>query len=204
MSNYYHGSNHLFEKFNFDFIGTANGVAEGKRFYFSDSPEIATMYTPHENTGYLYKVNLNLKESINDVEKRFSKEDYKNFIRELQKEVDFLSAYGDVEYEGFEKVLEVAVNNEWESGDSDVEILTSIANASGEIESVYRTADKVFNVNYILESEVKWGQDTGENHKVFVALLPEMIEITEINEVQMNQNANKKESKRKRNIEYER
>lgn len=177
----YHGSPRLFNSFDYQYVGE-NGTNEGKGFYFSDSIEIASSYAIDKEgkDGYLYKVKLDLKESITEQGKRFSIDDYKRFVVALQKERDFLSCYGDVSYEGFETVLHNAVTNEYEYCDNDVDILCSIANACGSLEAVNRIACEVLGINYILAEQVEWGQQRKKGHKVYVALIPEMIKIVEV------------------------
>lgn len=167
----YHGSNNKFNEFDFSYIGK-NGTSEGKGFYFTDNLKVADSYA--EN-GYIYEVELNLGLGINDKELKIKKSQYKKLIIALDKELEILSNYGDVDYQGYNKVLNECLNCELEYSESDVDVLSSLATSCGSIETVNRIAYKVLGVTHIEVENAEWG-----NQSIVIALVPEIIKIIEI------------------------
>lgn len=166
----YHGSPNKFEQFDYSRIRT-NGTSEGVGFYFTDNKSIATGYG---NKGYLYTVNLSGKKAMSDNEKTLTKGEIRTLIIELNEREEFLSNFGDVDYEGFEKVLRNAVNNTYDYCDTDSELISVIYNTAGENEIVIELFREVLGYDHIT-STPDWG-----NQKLYIALTNDIIEIVEV------------------------
>jgi len=169
----YHGSSNMFNSFDYSKIRT-NGTSEGLGFYFTDSKEIAEGYG--EN-GYLYTIKLNANKSLSDNEKTISKNDLKHYIIKLQNYTDYLSNFGDVNYDGYKNVLNKAVNDTYgtyDSCDTDTEIMGSIYNACGENEDVITLFYTILGYDYIT-SVPEWGKQ-----KLYIALTNDIIDIVKI------------------------
>jgi len=108
----YHGSDKEFRKFSYQFLGS-HGRAEGVGFYFTNDKTIATGYGDK-----LYQVYLSIKKPIDIKARNFSSSVIKRIIVkmvELEEKLGtvksdgFLSNFGDINYEGYTKVLNYAV-----------------------------------------------------------------------------------------------
>ena len=113
----YHGSPSDFNTFSLEYLGT-NGTAEGYGFYFTDKKSIAENYSRgHEGqqsgeSGKLFECYLDIKKPLSDTEVTMTRAQFKKFLTTLNKQVDadgepldMLSNYGDVEWEGLNKVI---------------------------------------------------------------------------------------------------
>lgn len=138
----YHGSKTEFRKFDYNKIGSTVGTDEGFGFYLTDDIEFAKKYS--EN-GYVIKFEFNGKKRIT---KTLTKLEATKLIKEVQKEGDFLSNYGDVDYEGLSKVLSRAVDNEWGKETPSEDIIGSIINAIGSKEIALKAVHDVLGYDY--------------------------------------------------------
>lgn len=170
----YHGSPNKFTEFDYSRIRT-NGTTEGLGFYFTDTKRIARGYAQN---GFLYTIKMNGAKPLSDNHKNLTKEEVKKLIIELDKHTDFLTNYGEVEYEGYENVLNTAVNNEYDFTDTDTNIMGSLYTSCGENEIVIKLFYELLGYDYI-ESEPEWG---GEQ-TVYVALTNDVIDILEIEDI---------------------
>lgn len=168
----YHGTTTKFEKFEYKYIGAANGTNEGFGFYLSDSKEIAQIYA----SPYLPEIEFSPKKSISNKTK-MSLTNFKKIIKILQSKRDILSNYGDVAFEGYNKVLSEAIELEFTNQDNDVDILCSLTNGCGCVETVCRAFYKVLSVTHIIEKEADWGNNVKEGHTVYAVLIPEVLTI---------------------------
>lgn len=175
----YHGTTKKFDKFDFAFVGLENGTAEGKGFYFSDTIGIASVYG---RNGYLYTVELETGREITEHTK-MTRNEFKALLMALDKEVEYLSNYGEVAFEGLETVLNRAIESEFKYSDNDVDILGSLANGCGSLEMVNRTAYEVLGITHIRNNQTVWGNQIKEHHGVYVALIPELIKIEKIEKI---------------------
>ena len=166
----YHGSSNKFNKFDYSKIRT-NGTSEGLGFYFTDSKEIASQYG---DNGYLYTVKLNINKSLSDNNKTISKNVLRHYIIKLQNYTDYLSNFGDVNYEGYKNVLNMAVNDTYDFCDTDTEIMGSIYNSCGEDENVITLFYTLLGYDYIL-SIPEWGKQ-----KLYIVLTNDIIDIVKI------------------------
>lgn len=112
----YHGTASDIQKFDTAYAGKGNDQY-GSGFYFSDNPEIANSYV-HGNTDISHNaapnvipVYLSLKKPIYTSDtKPLSKDHIRRLIKSAPDHMDTLSNYGDVDYEGYNSVLNSAVN----------------------------------------------------------------------------------------------
>lgn len=170
----YHGSKQLFEAFNYNKIGL-NGTSEGKGFYFTDSIGVASRYG---EGGYLYTVEFNGKKSLSSDKKTITRQHLKKYLLALHEKTDYLSNWGEIAYEGLEKVLNKAVREEYEQTDNDVDIVSGIANACGNMEV---SLSLVYNMlgydSIVLDAE--WGN----GQKLYIALTNDIIKIVDVKEL---------------------
>lgn len=167
---FYHGSPNKFEEFDYSRIRT-NGTSEGVGFYFTDNKAIAERYA---RGGYLYTVKLHVEKALSDNIKTLTREEVKTLLIKLDESSDFLSNYGEVGYEGYCTVLNRALENEFESNDTDSEILGSIYNGDGENPDVLRIVYNELGYDHIV-SEPTWGKQ-----KLIIALTNDVIEIINV------------------------
>ena len=152
----YHGSPNDFTEFSYDFLGK-NGTCEGKGFYFTDKKEIADTYG---EKGKVYKVYLNITKPLSSQKLTITKANLKKFIKALDPDGNnYLTNYGDVQYEGYNYVLNEAVNNEYESSDNDVDLISVIATNAADTKRVNTLLYQVLGYDGIIEDNTKWGGD---------------------------------------------
>lgn len=166
----YHGSPNKFTEFDYSRIRT-NGSSEGVGFYFTSNKKIAEGYG---EGGYLYTVELKGKKPLDDNKKTLTKEELRVIIEELHRDYNYLSNYGEVDYEGYEKVLRRAVENEYDSCDTDTEILGSLYNTLGENENVIKKFYTVLGYDYVV-SKPSWGEQ-----ELYIALTNDVITIKKV------------------------
>jgi len=172
----YHGSKSNFDQFNHDYIG-ANGTSEGIGFYFTDSKRIAEGYA---EKGYLYTVEFNGKKSLSSTSKTITKSQLKKFLKILNTKRDYLSNYGDIEYEGLQKVLNEAVENEYNINDNDVDLICGICHGLGNSETCLTTLYNVLGYDSIVLDAI-WGlTKDGMTQRLYIALVNEAFNIVEV------------------------
>lgn len=170
----YHGSKNLFEVFDYSKIGT-NGTTEGKGFYFTDSMRVASGYG---QDGYLYIVDFNGEKSLSSEEKTITPQQLRGYLLALHQETECLSNWGEVAYEGLERVLDEAVRGEYEQSDNDVDVISGIANASGNMELSLSLVYKVLGYDSIV-LDAEWGK----GQKLYIALTNDIIKIVDVKEI---------------------
>lgn len=175
----YHGSPADFNEFSLKYLGT-NGTQEGYGFYFTDSKRIAEGYSKGEgnSNGRLFETYLDIKKPLSDTEVTMSRAQFRKLLIELNNQVDadgenldILSNYGDVEWEGFNKVLNYAIELEYDGNDNDVDIIHSLINSSGNMETVFNVLREVTGYDGIIVKEAEWGGD----QTIYIAFHPEQI-----------------------------
>lgn len=112
---FYHGTMADISEFSLDFIGGGHDQY-GSGFYFTDSPEIADMYTGDIKTGAvapnILKVYLRIERPIYpDVIRPLPPAMIAKLIELAPDSEESLMNYGDIEYEGYQKVLRTAVKS---------------------------------------------------------------------------------------------
>jgi hypothetical protein len=179
----YHGSPADFNTFSLEYLGT-NGTAEGYGFYFTDKKSIAEGYSKGREgqqngaPGKLFEVYLDIKKPLSDTEVTMSRAQFKKFLTTLNKQVDadgepldILSNYGDVAWEGLNNVLNYAMEIEYDGSDSDVNLVHSIINGCGNMETVLDVLRKTTGYDGIIVENATWGDD----QKIYLAFHPEQI-----------------------------
>ena len=179
----YHGSPTDFNTFSLKYIG-ANGTAEGYGFYFTDKKAIAENYTrgregqQNGEPGKLFEVYLDIKKPLSDTEVTMSRAQFKKFLTTLNRQVDadgepldILSNYGDVSWEGLNKVLNYAMEIEYDGSDNDVNLVSSIITGCGNMEVVLDVLRKTTGYDGIIVNEASWGGD----QTIYLAFHPEQI-----------------------------
>lgn len=165
----YHGSPKHFEKFSSDYLGT-NGRAEGLGFYFTSNKEVAEGYT--EGKGKLFEVFLDIKKPLQDTRKVLKKPELKKFIKALDPTGEnYLSNWGDVSYEGYQAVLEAAVEGELSGSDNDLDIIHSIFNvASTTFDEFFKLLHMQLGYDGTIIREASWGDQS-----IYIVYSPEQI-----------------------------
>lgn len=164
----YHGSSAKFDKFLHEHIGI-HGTSEGKGFYFTSNKSIAQGYSGKD--GHLYSVYLKIKKPLNYTKKTITRAKLTQFIMALEEYnkqygESFLSNYGDIEYEGLNKVLRYAVDCEYSSSTNDVDLIHSIMNGSGYSNTGNSIAEftslltKTLGYDGIIVRKPDWGDQT--------------------------------------------
>lgn len=169
----YHGSKELFKMFDYNKIGL-NGTSEGKGFYFTDKIGIASGYG---EGGYLYTVEFSGKKSLSSDERTITREELKRYLLALHEETDYLSNWGEIAREGLDKILNKAVDGEYEYSDNDVDIISSITNASGNMEVSLLLVYKILGYDSIV-LDAEWGS----GQKLYIALTNDIIKFVDIKE----------------------
>lgn len=175
MPTVYHGSPNKFTQFSYDSIGD-NGTSEGIGFYCTDNRQIAAGYACKDtNNGYLYTIEFNGKKSLSSDKMTITKAQLKKYLLALQNaDVDFLSNYGDVDYEGLNNVITEAVNNEYENNTNDVDLICSICHSSGNIEGCLTALYETLHYDSII-LPAEWGKQ-----ELYIALVNECIKIGKV------------------------
>lgn len=116
----YHGSGSQFDAFDLSKIGDKHGRSEGSGFYFTDDKTIADGYSNRDDGGHLYEVYLRIEKPIKYSQKSFTKSQLVKLVKrvaEIESAEDgidindgFLSNYGYIPDEGFNRVVASAVD----------------------------------------------------------------------------------------------
>ena len=172
----YHGSLATFNEFSYDYLGL-NGTAEGKGFYFTDNKFYAEGFSSEKPNAKLYNVYLNIKKPLSTDKITITPKQVEKLILSIDKNGDnYLSAWGDVNYEGFNTVLQRALKNEFSYNTNDVDLIHSIRNAGGfDYIPFYEALRKAAGYDGIIQ---QFNNDTeAKNLKgtVFVAFTPNQI-----------------------------
>ena len=124
----YHGSSHKFNTFNYDKIGS-QGTSEGFGFYFTSVKDIASGYaTKRSVDGTLFEVFLNIRNPFSDTKRTITRDEIRKILLFLhEQDENALSNYGDVDYEGVNKVVFYAVEIENVS-ETDTQFIGSLIN----------------------------------------------------------------------------
>lgn len=169
----YHGSNSLFDVFDYDKIGT-NGTSEGIGFYFTDNKKVARGYG--EN-GYLYTIEFNHKKTLSHETKTIKKTELKEYLVALNEETQYLTNWGDIEYEGYQKVLNRAVDSEFDGSDNDVDLIAGICNASGNTEISLTMLYQILGYDSIV-LKAEWNEQ-----KLYIALTNDILKIVKVEKI---------------------
>lgn len=163
----YHGSKNDFEVFNFDHI-RGNGSEFGVGFYTTTNKDLALIYAK----PYLYTYEFVGQKSFKPEERQLTRDDIRLLIEHIQEETDFLSNYGEVDFEGYEKVLNLAIDNIFNEEDDDIDMLAGIACTCGdEYALVYNAIYELFGFDSIIA--------TMRDSELFIALVPQAVKLVD-------------------------
>jgi hypothetical protein len=130
----YHGTESEFDEFKSKFMGK-NGTAIGQGFYFSSNKDDAGMFGPNVKAFYLnIRKPLSLDKLTmkpNEIAKLLDSIDKQQCQDDPEFGYGILSDYGDVYYEGRNKVLRNAVELLLDE-ENDVELVGGLINTSGD------------------------------------------------------------------------
>jgi len=162
----YHGTpNEFFDVFD---TGRINETAEGQGLYFTDKKSIAKGYG---EGGYLFEVYLSIEKPLDFYKKTISRKDFEKFIRKLDPDgTGFLTNYGDVDYDGYNKVLREAIENEYDGADTDVDLIGSIRNTGENFDELSKALKESLGYDGIIVQPEWGGKQT-----VYVAFAPTQI-----------------------------
>ncbi|MHA1469019.1 MAG: ADP-ribosyltransferase-containing protein [Candidatus Asgardarchaeia archaeon] len=151
----YYGTPTDFQNFSYEFLGT-NGTAEGFGFYFTSNKSIAEGYA---DGGILKKAILDIKKPLNFVRLSISKQNLAVFLRALDPTGEgYLSNWGESSYEGYQQVLNTAIEGEFSGSDNDVDLISGIIQAQGgDAESIYKVLKQTLGYDGIVVNRPSWG-----------------------------------------------
>lgn len=143
----FHGAPSIFNTFDTHRIGSNTGTADGWGFYFTTDKDHAEGFGTAD--GRVIEAFLNIRNPLDYSKKTISKLK----LREIVKEIDrqeyanegvhyFLSNYGDYT-RGLSRVVDEAVNSEYEYSDNDVELVNSMIAGSGSVELIMNAVEKL-------------------------------------------------------------
>lgn len=151
----YHGSDADFNEFNSEFIGKT-GTALGQGFYFTNNQTDASGFGSNVKSFY-----LNIRKPLNSNKLTIKKNELYQLLdtidkTQCQNDNDFgygiLSDYGDVDYEGREKVLRYAVNLEMEN-QNDVELIGGLINTTNDYNLVVNVLYNLLGYDGVINDE---------------------------------------------------
>jgi hypothetical protein len=173
----YHGSLKEFNKFSYDFLGKT-GSSEGYGFYFTNIKDIAKQYSDSKS-GKLYSAYLQINKSLNSTKKTITKQQLMVLIKTLDPNGEsILSNWGDVNSDGYNRVLREAVNAYYDGNNNDVELISVIINDNGrDYDNVYKILKNVLKYDGII-TKPNWGHDYGE-HIVYVVFSSNQIKLAD-------------------------
>jgi hypothetical protein len=153
----YHGSPKEFQDFSYEYLGT-NGTAEGFGFYFTSDKSIAEGYA---DGGMLRKAVLDIKKPLSSTRFTISKPEFAKFLKELDSTGEgYLSNWGETNFEGYDKVLNTAVEGEFSGSDNDVDLISGVIQGSGlNPEPIYQVLKKTLGYDGIIVDRASWGYD---------------------------------------------
>ncbi|CAB4135978.1 hypothetical protein UFOVP301_45, partial [uncultured Caudovirales phage] len=170
----YHGGNAGFNQFSFEKMGE-QGTAEGKGFYFTNKKDIAKGYVK-ESGGRLMKVMLKEGDRLNGQKVTITRSQLGKIIDAIDpKGDDFLANYGDVTFEGRNKVKAQAMSNLLDFSNSDVDIVAGIINSGISPERIYDAVENVTG-KFGIKEKATWG---GEGHEINIATSPRHIKLAD-------------------------
>ena len=113
-----------------------------------------------------------IKKPLNVDKITISKKQLAKFIKTLDPKGDgYLSNWGDVEYEGYNNVLMTAIENEFDTSDNDVELISGIINSTGTSpDKIYPILTKTLGYDGIIANP-EWT----EGHKIVIPFTNEQI-----------------------------
>jgi len=151
----YHGSPQEFQDFSYEYLGS-NGTSEGFGFYFTSDKSIAEGYA---EGVMLKKVLLDIKKPLSFNQLTISKPELAQFLKVLDPTgEDYLSNWGETDYEGYNRVLNMAVEGEFSGADNDVDLISGIIQGSGRnAELINKVLKQTLGYDGIIVNKPSWG-----------------------------------------------
>lgn len=168
----YHGTNNKFSEFSYDCIGE-NGTERGVGFYFTDSKDIARMYT--ENNGYIMSADIYYQKPLSSSEITLSYNQIERLLLKIQEKTDILNDIQDVGYYGFDYVLNYAVKMFLQGSSNDVDIISDIIFVSRDAKLVLTTLYNTTGYDSIVNIE--------DDYIIVIALVNDIIAINDFEQV---------------------
>lgn len=167
----YHGSKAKFQKFDLSKIRSQNGTTEGVGLYFTTNKSIASHYA--EPNGYLYTVEFDGKKPLDHERLSITRPVLRKLLKAIEDAgIPFLSNYGEVEYEGYETVMDEALDNLL-SNENDIDLIGEIYNTEGNKSKILELAYQVLGFDYFtLVPDWAVGKQV-----LYVALVPNILTI---------------------------
>jgi len=156
--NAFHGSPNQFDKFSYENMGT-QGTSEGYGFYFTDKKSIAEGYS--REGGSLKEAFVKIDKPLPTDKLTITPKQLETFLRKLDPDGQgYLSNWGDVDYDGYDKTLKAAVKGEMDGPSNDVDLITGIINADGKnVEAAYKILKDTLGYDGIIEKNPTWGNN---------------------------------------------
>ncbi len=153
----YHGSPKEFQDFSYEYLGT-NGTAEGFGFYFTSDKKIAEGYA---EGGMVKEVYLNINKPLSFNSLTITPKDLSIFLRRLDPDGQgYLSNWGEADFQGYENILNTAVEGELSGSDNDVDLISGIINGwGGSPESIYPILKQTLSYDGIIVKNPSWGKN---------------------------------------------
>lgn len=170
----YHGSMRLFDQFSLDYLGE-NGRAQGTGVYLTTDKHLALMYaTKHQQTGYFYMVNAALENALSAEKRTITITMLKKILDVLHRtetEIDPLSNFGDIDWLGYPKVKNDAVQILHQNL-NDLDLYNELVNVTGDADIV---SQAFYDVGRFTHCIVE--QQTRLKSRVYVVLHPRYLTI---------------------------
>lgn len=164
----YHGSPVAFEQFSLDTVGQ-HATDAGHGIYFTTSRDEAIRYATICGVGYLYEAEVIGTQNLSGTNKTLTRQEITTIICALDDACDFLSNYGDVTWTPYAEVLAEAIEAEDSGSASDVDLIGSLINASG---NARRVLDIV-----VRETGYDCIHVTDREYPHYIALTPDAIRV---------------------------
>lgn len=148
----YHGSPEHFETFDYHKIGI-QGTTEGFGFYFTDTKRVAEGYAQR---GFIHTAEWLGRKSLSQEHLTIDRNQFREYLIELDKQTDYLSNWGEVAFEGLESVLSRAIEGEYDSSLNDVELVAGVIQSSGDTETCLTLLYQMFEYDSIV-CDAEWG-----------------------------------------------
>lgn len=171
----YHGTGSDFNVFDYSKIGE-QGRAEGAGFYFTDNKSVASGY------GKPIEVYLSIKKPLPYGEKPFKKPVLSEILKriaELESKTDdteiadgFLSNFGDIRYDGFNKVLKEAVDS-ISNDKTALDQISGLVGAGVNVKTINLAVREITGYDGVIAAG--FSNSGGGDNNIYVAFFPEQI-----------------------------
>lgn len=143
----YHGSRNNFKEFDYSRI-REHATSEGVGFYCTDKKNIAESYAGED--GYVMHFEFKGKKPLSSKGITLSKDKITKLLTELNKTNQYLSNFGDIDYEGYSVVLDRAIKSLFEYCEDDIELLSDICNSCGDFKEPMELMFNMFGYDHCI------------------------------------------------------